>query len=107
MKEAARKRGAATLARAPFGRKAAEAKPADGRRDEAGKSVEEAGDKAQTDFFFADRSLRERVRQLYQKLDKTQEWAENNYYQLPIEQQTAELVPVNAILEGLRGTRSR
>lgn len=36
------------------------------------------------------------VRQYYQKLDKTQEWAENNYYHLPIEKQTADLITVNA-----------
>ncbi|PHS07368.1 MAG: hypothetical protein COA78_13480, partial [Blastopirellula sp.] len=36
------------------------------------------------------------VRQFYQKLDKTQEWVENNYYKLPIEQQNASLVSVNA-----------
>ena len=30
------------------------------------------------------------------KLDKTQEWAENNYYHLPIDQQNADLVTVNA-----------
>ncbi len=33
--------------------------------------------------------------QLYRKLEPTQEWAENNYYHLPIEQQMAELVSVN------------
>ena len=38
----------------------------------------------------------ERAQRLYQTLDKTREWAENNYYQLPIDQQTAELVKVNA-----------
>lgn len=36
------------------------------------------------------------VRALYQLLDKTQEWAENNYYHLPVEQQLAGLVSVNA-----------
>ena len=36
------------------------------------------------------------VRQLYRQLDKTQEWAENNYYQLPIAVQNGALVPVNA-----------
>jgi len=35
------------------------------------------------------------VRQLYRKLDKTQEWVENNYYKLPVEQQNAQLVSVN------------
>ena len=39
--------------------------------------------------------LRRRARQFYRKLDKTQEWAENNYYKLPIEQQNAALVTVN------------
>ena len=38
---------------------------------------------------------REGVRELYRALDKTQEWVENNYYHLPIEQQIAGLIPVN------------
>ena len=33
--------------------------------------------------------------QLYRRLDRTQEWVENNYYQLPIEQQNAKLITVN------------
>ena len=33
--------------------------------------------------------------QLYRRLDPTQEWAENNYYKLLIQQQTADLVGVN------------
>lgn len=33
-------------------------------------------------------------RQLYRKVDPTQEWAETNYYKLLIGQQTADLVPV-------------
>ena len=47
-------------------------------------------------FFGEDAGRRGRVRQFYQKLDKTQEWAENNYYHLPIEKQTADLITVNA-----------
>ncbi len=39
---------------------------------------------------------RKKVRRLYRKLEATKEWAENNYYHLPIEQQNAELIPVNA-----------
>ncbi len=39
--------------------------------------------------------LRSQVQQLYRRLKPTQEWVENNYYQLPIEQQTADLVRVN------------
>jgi hypothetical protein len=38
---------------------------------------------------------RSELRQYYRKLDKTMEWAENNYYHLPIEVQVAELVKVN------------
>ena len=45
-------------------------------------------------FEFAYRS-KEQTRQLYTKLDKTQEWAENNYYKLLIEQQNAKLVGVS------------
>jgi hypothetical protein len=36
------------------------------------------------------------TRQLYRRLDPTQEWAENNYYHLPIQQQVAALVPPSA-----------
>jgi hypothetical protein len=35
------------------------------------------------------------MRQLYRKLDKTMEYAENNYYHVPIEMQVADLVKVN------------
>ena len=38
---------------------------------------------------------RSRRRLLYEKLEKTQEWAENNYWHLPIEQQNGQLVSVN------------
>lgn len=36
------------------------------------------------------------LKRLFQPLDQTKEWAENNYYQLPITAQTADLVTVNA-----------
>ncbi len=42
-----------------------------------------------------DLGRRQEVRQLYRTLDQTQEWAENNYYKLPIEQQGPELVTIN------------
>jgi len=42
------------------------------------------------------KGLRDRTRALYRRLDKTEEWAENNYYRLPIGEQTAALVTVNA-----------
>jgi len=48
------------------------------------------------DFFADDAERRKEVRQYYRKLDKTQEWVENNYYKIPIEQQNASLVTVNA-----------
>ncbi len=47
-------------------------------------------------FFQKRLAGREVLRQLYRKLDQTREWAENNYYRLPIERQNAELVTVNA-----------
>ena len=39
---------------------------------------------------------RAKVRQFYRKLPPTEEWAENNYYKLPIERQNADLIHVNA-----------
>lgn len=36
------------------------------------------------------------VRQFFRVLGPTKEWAENNYYQLPIGQQNAALIPINA-----------
>lgn len=46
-------------------------------------------------FFAGDADRRGRARQLYRKLDKTKEWAENNYYRLTIDKQNAELITVN------------
>jgi len=37
-----------------------------------------------------------RAEAYYRRLGPTKEWAENNYYHLPIEQQNAQLIPVNA-----------
>ncbi len=53
-----------------------------------------AGDKG---LFFSQPRQREResARQFFRKLDKTKEWAENNYYHLPIESQNADLISVN------------
>ena len=47
-------------------------------------------------FFAAQDKGRVEARRFFQKLDKTQEWAENNYYRVPVEQQVADRVPVNA-----------
>ena len=50
-----------------------------------------------SDYFLAYDAEQKRglVRQLYRKMDPTKEWAENNYYHLPIDQQTPALVPVS------------
>lgn len=45
--------------------------------------------------FSRDRQARGRVQSLYRRLESTKELAENNYYRLPIESQTRELVGVN------------
>ncbi len=50
----------------------------------------------QLDFLAVQDKARAEVRRFFQKLDKTQEWAENNYWHLPIGQQVADLVKVNA-----------
>jgi hypothetical protein len=47
-------------------------------------------------FFDAQDKSRADTRRFFQKLDKTQEWAENNYYHLPIAQHVADRVQVNA-----------
>lgn len=42
------------------------------------------------------RQLRERNRALFRKLETTREWAENHYHELPITEQVADLITVNA-----------
>ncbi len=42
------------------------------------------------------RELRDETRQLYRKLDATKVWAENNYYEVPIERQIGDYITVNA-----------
>lgn len=49
-----------------------------------------------TEFYAGTRINRVAARRFFQKLDQTKEWAENNYYHLPIEQQLAGLVTINA-----------
>lgn len=54
-----------------------------------------AGESAES--LFRDLSeKRQSVRALYRKLNKTKEWAENNYHHLTIAQQNADLITVNA-----------
>jgi hypothetical protein len=75
------------------------ARAAEDRRSELARRRDLADkNRAAAEEYFADESeLRKSVRQLYQKLDKTQEWVENHYYRLAIEQQTADLISVNAL----------
>jgi hypothetical protein len=47
-------------------------------------------------FLQAKLEKRKAVRQFYRKLPPTEEWAENNYYQLPIDRQNANLILINA-----------
>jgi hypothetical protein len=55
-----------------------------------------------------DESLaRERVQQLYLKVDKTEEWAENNYYHIPIANQNANLIPVSAFWKDYANAASK
>ena len=65
----------------------AEKELAKSRRAQSGK---EAGN-----FYRKFESKRGRVAQLFRQIDKTQEWAENNYYKLTIDKQVAGLVNVN------------
>lgn len=73
-----------------------------GARDKTRKEVMdqlEEKEKGSKVLYFDDKSAagrRRAVRRFYRKLDKTQEWVENNYYHLPIESQNADLVTVNA-----------
>src|SRR5579864_8389590 len=76
----------------------------DGRGDaKEAKKAEELGvdvlsdtDKDKETMYFADdRAKGKLALQLYRKVDVTKEWAENNYYNLPITQQIAALVPAS------------
>ena len=53
------------------------------------------------EVFFEQEVLAKQMRQLYRKLDPTMEYAENNYHHLPIDQQHAGLVTVNAFWRDL------
>ncbi|MEM9491400.1 MAG: hypothetical protein AAGC55_19805, partial [Myxococcota bacterium] len=48
-----------------------------------------------SDGFASDLRSRTDVQRLYRAVDKTQEWAENNYYRRPIREQVGDLIPVN------------
>ncbi len=67
----------------------------------------QAGDKAalglesRGEFFDADRKKLAEVRQLYLKLDKTKEWAENDYWHVPNDAANADLIAVSAFWNDL------
>ncbi len=85
----------AVKAPAPLDQKAR--KTASGGRDGADAPTEDP-------FFMEDmRGAREAARRFYQKMEKTQELAENNYYHRRIEEHTAGLVPVNAFWRDYAG----
>ena len=69
------------------------------KKAQARKELEKgfAGEDSAREYFGYDKDANRRrsTRRLYRKLDKTQEWAENNYYHLPIGRQNASLVTVN------------
>ncbi len=98
--EGAPRRDAPALAPPPGPAKqpgqAGEAKKEADRAEELQDLVADDKAAANVGFIAADAARRKAVRQFYRKLDATQEWVENNYYRLPIEQQNAGLVSVNA-----------
>ena len=65
---------------------------------EAKKSGEDKNANGRADVFFDEYAdaVTINIRQLYRQLDKTMEWAENNYHHLTIDQQNGGLVTVNA-----------
>jgi len=64
---------------------------ADGENDKTMKKLDEM----EVEYFEIDEA-RKSIRALYRKVDPTMEWAENNYYHLPIRLQIADLVHVNS-----------
>jgi len=71
-------------------------KPQEAAADESLAVAADAADKGKA-FFEKDEAQRQSARQLYRALDKTQEWVENNYYKLPIEEHVYERVVVNGL----------
>jgi len=64
---------------------------------------EQKEDNEKEAFFGIANSRRAATRAFFRQLDKTEEWVENNYYKLPIEQQVADLIRVNAFWNDYAG----
>ena len=79
-----------------LGRKALREDESDAKKEQQWGEKAAAAADAPAPFFFDQDKQRGEARRFFQKLDKTQELAENNYYHVPIEQQIADRVPVNA-----------
>ncbi len=58
--------------------------------------IAEKKEEPDDEFYEEEKGLRREAGRFYRKLEKTREWAENNYYHLPIDRQNADLVRVNA-----------
>lgn len=82
--------------------RSADYKKKDGRREKAGEDEPYAEESAFDDMDMGpggpadrDAAIRGRMRQFYQKLDKTQEWAENNYWHRTVDATGPDLVTAN------------
>ncbi len=92
----------------PMADLAAESRVAPARQESSARSLRRGRDKGEAkkamseatldeaDAFADDRELQSRVEQYYRTLDKTMEWAESNYFQVPSQEQHATLIPVSA-----------
>jgi hypothetical protein len=89
--------GKMDASKAPGAKKEMADERKESKRKGAPVADEDVGAKAREKVIARDElQNREDSRQFYRKLDKTEELAENNYYKLPIEEQHAELITVNA-----------
>ncbi len=74
---------------------AGEKKSGAGRKGESLKRLREGEADRLAKDLGAMRDRRQAARQFYRVLEKTQEWVENNYYHLPIDQRNADLITAN------------
>ena len=88
-----RSRGKAAPGAAAAAGPAPQGRAADKMPSGEGGEVAEGGPNANR-YFAEDRRGRQ-VRQLFESMDKTQEWVENHYYQIPVSKQAADRIEVN------------